>query len=316
MAWLDISHAQPQHCGLQSCRDSHQCLQKCCRATQTWAKLGTSTGAKKKDVQRKLPRNCPSPRHQVGAPEGGSSTHRGLWEEVFENRYHMVRKRKSACGKLCIRTFSQHPVKHDNRPFLSKITHSSSFLHPAPGKTASCFQTFLNHFCNPSANTWSLSSPFSNTTRLHLIPERAASQILPEGSFEKRPSTFWAGAPGTSWSLLQLDRSCKTQAAIFPLPTLFYGYTNFVAGPIWWRQYTDAESLLPVALKSLHWLIKRFSAYSRHTARSTASTHKAFTGLRNTILKSIFAFESLRQHSGTENGASMSINRSSYLFTF
>lgn len=149
---------------------------KVSRGTQTWAKLGTSTGAKKKDTQRKLPRNCLSPGHQVSSPGGGSSTHRRLQEEAFQNvRYHPLGKEIPPWGMLCM-YLDIFPAScttwQENGPFLSKITSSGSFLHPAPDETASCFQTlFLHRFCNPSANTWSLSSPFSNTTRFYLVPK-------------------------------------------------------------------------------------------------------------------------------------------------
>lgn len=92
--------------------------------TQTWTKLGTSRGAKKKDAQRKSPRNCPSPGHQVSSPGGGSSTRRGVQEEAFQSdRYHPLEKEIPPGGKLCIWTFSQYPVQHNKRtgPFYPKL---------------------------------------------------------------------------------------------------------------------------------------------------------------------------------------------------
>lgn len=107
-----------------------------CKGAAGHSNLGKTrniNGAKKTDMQRKLPRSCPSPDHQVSSPEE-SSTCRGLQEEIFQNNWY-------------------HRLGKENRHFLSEITSSGSFLHPAPGKTASSFQKiFLDHFGNPSAN--------------------------------------------------------------------------------------------------------------------------------------------------------------------
>lgn len=61
---------------------------------------------------------------------------------------------------------------------------------------------------------------------------------------------------------------------------------------------------------------KKLFSILRYASCTKADTHKALTALRNNFFKNIFALESLKQHPGTGNRASASINRSSYLFIF
>lgn len=163
---------------------------------------------------------------------------------------------------------------------LYSMTRSNSFLHPALGKNAS-FSDII--FVAIQVLTLkfqaSLSLPWPDLTS-----KQAASRILPEGSLRKNQGKQWASS-GTSFSLLQLHRPHKTHAAIFSSQPLFYGYANFLTGPIQWWQCTDARSPSPAALSMLHWLTKSFPIW--YTA--TADTHKVFTELRNYVFKNIFA---------------------------
>lgn len=62
--------------------------------------------------------------------------------------------------------------------FLYSMTSSSSFLHPAPGKTASFLDII---FAAIQVLTFKFQASLS-LTRPDLTPKQAASRILPEGS--------------------------------------------------------------------------------------------------------------------------------------
>lgn len=63
-------------------------------------------------MQRKVPRDCPSPGHQVTPPGEGRSMHREIQEAAFQNdRYHLLWKEIPPC----IQVFSQNPVQHDKQ---------------------------------------------------------------------------------------------------------------------------------------------------------------------------------------------------------